>query len=167
MSSESVVGNFERFLSAITQRFGDPTFSILKAHLIFEEVLRTYLERKLPNASALSGARLSFAQVLAIVRSLQPPEFDDWQWEAVAKLNTLRNQFSHHLAPSERDAKIEAYVSFVTAGFGQPLPPPKGSISSRPATGGPYYQAIDMANAGLFGSITVRLGFRDAEPPGT
>ena len=40
MKSESDLGNFNCFLSAITQRFGDPTFSILKAHLIFEEVLR-------------------------------------------------------------------------------------------------------------------------------
>ena len=167
MSLQPNVGNFDRLLSAITQRFGDPTFSILKAHLIFEEVLRTYLERNLPNAKALSGARLSFAQILGMVRSLQPPELDDWQWEAVAKLNSLRNQFSHHLAPSERDAKIDAYVSFVTAGFGRPLPPPEASLASPPESGGPYYQAIDIANAGLFGSITVRLGFRDGEPPET
>lgn len=101
------------------------------------------------------------------MRSLQPPHLDDWQWEAVAKLNSLRNQFSHHLAPSERDAKIDAYVSFVTTGFGRPLPPAEGSLDSPPATGGPYYQAVDVANAGLYGSIAVRLGFRDDEHSGT
>jgi hypothetical protein len=158
--SESHVASFERFLSTITQRFGDPTFSILKAHLLFEEMLRGYLERRLPNPKALVGARLTFAQVLALVRCLQPPGPDDWQWEAVAKLNSLRNQFSHHLKPDERDAKIGEYITFVTSRYDEPLPQPAGSSSVPPSTGGPFYQAIDMVNAKLFGSIGARLGFQ-------
>lgn len=150
--------NFDRFLSTITQRAGDPTFSIHKAHLLFEKVLRTFQSKALPNADALSGARLTFAQVLALVRSLQPPARDDWQWEAVGKLNSLRNQFSHRLEPDERDKKIETYVAFVTTGFGRPLPPASGTVGSPPAGEGPFYQAVDMVNAALFGSIAFRLG---------
>lgn len=167
MPLEPHVGNFDRFLSAITQQVDDPTFSILKAHLIIEEVLRTYLERTLPNAKALTGARLTFSQVLSLVRSLQLPEHDDWQWDALAKLNSLRNQFSHHLAPDELNAKIDAYVSFVTAGFERPLPLPNVPMASPPRVGGQCYQAIDMVNAGLFGSISARLGFRNDVRPVT
>jgi hypothetical protein len=96
----------------------------------------------------------------------QPPELDDWQWEAISKLNSLRNQFTHHLTHGEREAKIDAYVSFVTSSFGMQLPPPEGSVSS-PPTGGPFYQAVDMANAMLFGSIKVRLRNRNAARTGT
>ena len=157
------IGTFDRFMAAITQQFGDPTFSILKAHLIFEEILRTYLERRLPNAKAIAGARLTFAQTLALVRALQPPASDGWEWEAVAKLNALRNQFAHHLSPSERDSKISEYVTFVVARSGHPLPEPAGKVASAPADGGPFYQAVDMVNAGLFTVVALLLGFREDE----
>jgi hypothetical protein len=70
MTAESYVAGPDRFLSTITLQQGDPTFSILKAHLLFEEILRAHLELCLPNPRALAGARLSFAQVLALVRAL-------------------------------------------------------------------------------------------------
>lgn len=163
MTVHAPIGTFDRFMTAITQQFGDPTFSILKAHLIFEEILRTYLERRLPNAKAIAGARLTFAQVLALVRALQPPVSDGWEWEAIAKLNALRNQLAHHLSPNERDNKISEYVTFVVARSGHPLPEPAGKSTSSPAGQGPFYQAVDMVNAGLFAVVAVLLGFHDDE----
>lgn len=162
MTTSSDVANFDRFLGAITQRFGDPTFSILKAHLLFEEVLRSYLGRALPNADALSGARLTFAQILALVRALQQPEEDDWQWEALEKLNRLRNQLAHHVEPKERDAKIAELVTFMTTHSRLPLPAPSrasGDADTHGASAQAVYQAIDMVNGALFASLARRLGF--------
>ena len=34
----------DRFLETVTPQPGDPTFAILKTHLLVEDVLRTYLE---------------------------------------------------------------------------------------------------------------------------
>lgn len=39
----------QRFMQTITLKAGDPTFSILKTHLLIEDLLRTFLERKSAN----------------------------------------------------------------------------------------------------------------------
>ena len=41
------------YMRWITPTPGDPTYSLLKAHLLFEELLRTYLAHNLPHADAL------------------------------------------------------------------------------------------------------------------
>src|SRR5688572_6119426 len=89
----------ENYLNFITPIPGDPTYSLLKAHLLFEELLRAYLTRTLRHPGALEGARLTFVQLLAVARSCSSAPPDHWCWAAVGKLNKLRNMLSHEAAP--------------------------------------------------------------------
>lgn len=163
MTSKAPI-SFKRLMSAVTQEPGDPTFSVLKVHLVFEELLRAYLDRKLPNPEALEGARLTFAQLLALSRACSS-DARHWHWVAIAKLNKIRNMLSHNLLPAERDSHIADFVSFVVASNGVPMPPPtiKGS---EPVPPGQYFLEIDMAAGALFGLCAAELGFDlDFDPP--
>ena len=52
--------SFDLFVRAITPVGGDPTYTVLKSHLLIEDMLVEYIHRKLPNPKAMRGARLSF-----------------------------------------------------------------------------------------------------------
>ena len=149
---------FQRLMAAVTQEPGDPTFSVLKAHLVFEELLRAYLQRKLQNSKALDGARLTFTQLLAVVRACSPVSGVTWHWEAIGKLNSLRNMLSHNLLPKERDARIQDFIAFVVASNGFPMPPPT-ITGGEPVPPGKFFLEIDMACGALFGFAAGELGF--------
>lgn len=158
---EQVEAHLTLFLQSVTPKRGDPTYSVLKAHLLFEELLRDAVLRELPHPEALNGSRLTFSQLLAIARAsakrIQP---DHWQWEAVGKLNKLRNLLAHHLASSEVQKKMDELVEFIVAGFRAPLPSPDGPKVGEPLQeGAPYYLAIDMVLVSLYGSLANSLGF--------
>jgi hypothetical protein len=150
--------SFTRLMTAVTQEPGDPTFSVLKAHLVFEELLRAYLDRELLNPKALEGARLTFAQILAVTRACSPASDITWHWEAMAKLNSIRNMLSHNLLPAERDGRIADFVSFVTKSNGIPMPPPT-ITHGEPVAPGRFFLEIDMATGALFGFTAGKLGF--------
>lgn len=151
----------ENYLKFITPTPGDPTYSLLKAHLLFEELLRAYLTRTLRHPGALDGARLTFVQLLAVARSCSSASPDHWCWAAVAKLNKLRNMLSHEGAPKALSEKIGEYVSFVIGQSDAPLPESKHPFThaSAGASSEPLYLAVDMATIGLYYSFSVLLGF--------
>jgi len=71
---------------------GDLTLLVLKAHLLFEELLRDFLKKQLRHPETIQGARLSFAQVLKLAQALASTlEPDDWRWKALVELNRARN----------------------------------------------------------------------------
>lgn len=159
--------NIDNYLRWITPSIGDPTYAILKAHLLFEELLNSYLVRVLPHASALSGARLSFTQTLAIARAssvhITP---DHWVWKAVADLNRLRNLLSHEAQPKDLPKKLAEYVSFVVISIGTPMPAPvtdtgDGEINL-PGTQ-PQFTAADMATIRLYYTVGDLLEFKHVD----
>jgi hypothetical protein len=159
--SDSKYADLDPYLRHITPMQTDPTYSILKAHLLFEEMLRDYLNRALPNPSALESARLSFAQLLAVVRALSKNvPVDHWHWKAISELNKLRNTLAHNLEPAALGEKIEKYVEYVVRESGNPLPPPSALLRSGEArsVGGPLYLDVDMVTAGLFMYTAASLG---------
>lgn len=150
----------------ITPVAGDPTYSLLKAHLLFEELLRTYLAHTLPHAAALDGARLTFAQVLAVARACSPHvNPDHWIWKAIGDLNRLRNMLSHESRPKAMRERMNEYISFVEDGLKFPLPESTitaGSAEAREAKGH-LYSAIDVVTFGLYYFTAVTLGFNTEE----
>ena len=158
-----------RFLKNITAEPGDPTFSILKAHLLIEDLIRTFLENKAKNPASIKKAKLSFAQALQVARAFcEDVSQDHWIWKAMTDLNRLRNDLAHNLDPDELENKIEAYISYVVSSVGIPLPEPltpveyaekltTAQLSGRP-TLATYYK-IDMANIGLYSCVLGALGF--------
>lgn len=159
----------ENYLRWITPSVGDPTYSVLKAHLLFEELLNAYLMRVMPHASALSGARLSFGQTLAVARAssthIAP---DHWVWKAVADLNRLRNLLSHEAQPKDLPKRMAEYVSFVVSSIGTPMPAPtshSGEEEEKRAGTKPQFTAADMATIRLYYTVGDLLGFKHAYTP--
>jgi hypothetical protein len=145
-------------MAAVNQRGGDPTFSVLKTHLVFEELLRAYLDHQLHHPSALKGARLSFAQLLAVAGACSECPPDVWIWEAIRKLNSLRNKLAHNLSVVERDDLIRDFISFVVSNSKVPMPPPTRTNAAPTAAGEQFFSEFDMAAAGLFGATVGQLG---------
>ncbi|MBL0726082.1 hypothetical protein [Piscinibacter sp. HJYY11] len=159
-------GSLELFLGSITQREADPTYSLLKTHLVFEEVLRDYIQSRLPHPQALDGARLTFAQRLAVARAISTHVSpDNWHWVAIADLNKLRNLLAHNLQPAELRGKIESYTESVIGKLGVSLPEPKQREEGieLPEEEIPRYSAFDMANAALFTYSCSLLGLVSAD----
>lgn len=155
------IGEFDHFLRSITPKLGDPTYSLLKAHLLFEELLSAYVANLLPHASALSEARLSFAQLLAVARSCSPhlgPE--DWRWRAISKLSKMRSMLAHNLEPDRFKQEEQSYIDLIVSSLGTELPDPGHTSVSvvRQGQEQAVYLAVDMATVGLLGSLTGSLG---------
>lgn len=147
----------------ITPQAGDPTYSLLKAHLLFEELLNAYLARSLSHVSALQGARLTFTQTLAVARaSSRHIEPDHWVWKAIADLNRIRNSLSHEAQPKDLQKKIANYVDFVVANTKRPLPEPAlrvGPGDMPNANQGHHFTAADMVTIGLYYTTASLMGF--------
>jgi len=152
---------FDNYLKFITPTAGDPTYSLLKAHLLFEELLRAYLHRSLAHPEALKGARLSFVQLLSIARAINAAPTEHWCWIAIEKLNKLRNMLAHEAAPKALSEKLNEYISFVVSNSGVPLPQPGHASAERSAAPPqePLYLAVDLATIGLYSSVSGLLGF--------
>lgn len=154
--------NIDGYLRWITPAPGDPTYSLLKAHLLFEELLRTYLARTLPHASALEGSRLTFVQLLAVAKASSPHlKPDHWIWKAIGDLNKLRNMLSHETRPKAMAEKMDDYTKFIVQHTKVPLPEPDlGSQSSPSASSNKHlYSPADMVTIGLYYSAAGALGF--------
>jgi hypothetical protein len=153
--------NIEGYLRWITPTPGDPTYSLLKAHLLFEDLLRSYLAVVLPHASSLDGARLTFVQLLAVARASSPHiARDHWIWKAIGDLNKLRNMLSHESRPKAIGEKMNEYVKFIVQNTKARLPKPKfaaGTVSF--ASGEHLYSGVDMVTLTLYYSAAESLGF--------
>jgi hypothetical protein len=160
---KSIGEHIDCYISRITPRPNDPTYSILKAHLLFEEMLRDYLKRKLPNAAALDGARLSFSQRLALSRSLTPVEqVQGWIWTGVEKLNTLRNYLAHGAGSKDVEKEIDKYVKFFVGAAGAPLPEPLAHVNGSTLSiqsKSPQYLAVDMVTIRMYYMLARELDY--------
>jgi hypothetical protein len=153
--------NIDNYLRWITPKVGDPTYSLLKAHLLFEELLRTYLARVLPHPNALDGSRLTFVQLLAIARASSTHVAPDyWIWKAIGDLNKMRNMLSHEARPKDLAEKVQAYAQLISQHTKVPLPEPTFVADATLATNSKHlYSVVDMVTLGLYYSSAAALGF--------
>lgn len=91
----------------------DTTTRILKAHLIVEEEINAILEKLLPNAAALRGARLTFFQRVKLLRALDINPVLITGLDAAEKLNAMRNTLAHQLVPTGLDNIVLEFVEQV------------------------------------------------------
>ena len=73
------------------------TLILLKGHLLVEELLRGYIDGKLPNPSAFKHDQFLFAKVLMLCRALTPLKVKSWAFDAAKMLNDVRNEVAHEL----------------------------------------------------------------------
>jgi len=151
------------YLDFIYPSRSDPTHSVLKAHFMFEELLRAYLKSTIPHGEVLDEARMSFSQLLTIAKAttsfLKP---DDWCWNAISELNKIRNLLAHNPEKSDLQKKIASYISFLTKNLKVDLPEPDQLLHPQvphvldPSQ--PMYLVIDVVTALLFQRISILLG---------
>lgn len=91
----------------------DMTLIVLKGHLLIEEQLISILESTLQYPKALDEVRMTFAHRLSLVKALKYRDENSWVWEAIGKLNSIRNDLAHKLEPSKLNEKVEDFFSFI------------------------------------------------------
>lgn len=158
-SDEELEPFMTRFFELFEPRGNDPTYLVLKAHLLFEELLRDFVDKQFANPSSLRGARLTFAQVLAIAQASAttlPP--DDWRWQGLKELNKLRNALAHEFDSSVSQDAMCRLVAIVAPNIGGNFPKIEGFPRDDKTEHIPP-ALLGLVLTGLYAVLCVRLGF--------
>ena len=126
----------------------DQTLTILKGHLLIEELLREMINSKLKVPLSHSKVRFEFDQCLALGKSLSGDEFQDWVWQAMKKLNKLRNDLAHNLEPKGFNDRVADFITYVESN--------KEVDIGRENTFGPLRWAL----AGIYIKFSVGMRFK-------
>lgn len=110
----------ERYSDLLSQS-DEITLMVLKGHLVIEELLYVLAEEHCPNPAQLAKARLSFAQLLAVVQALVSVPVPQEAWQGIAELNGLRNSLAHKLQPNDVQERVERLYKLCLVGM-EPLP---------------------------------------------
>jgi hypothetical protein len=96
---KQMLGEWQKKLREI-----DPSvYLVIRAHLLLEEQINLYLEKKLPNPEFVDGLR--FREKVQLVRALSKDgKKEEELWQVIALLNTLRNQSAHR--PHEKSGPV-------------------------------------------------------------
>lgn len=116
--SDRSVKAFRRFLQLLPHG-KDVDLVILKAHLLIEEQLRHIIDERVRNRDALDDARLGFHQCACLVEAFFPPDFEPSLWQAVKKLNKIRNKIAHEIEPTALQNTLDDLVNSFPSGFGK------------------------------------------------
>lgn len=156
-SDEELEPFMTRFFELFEPRGDDPTYFVLKAHLLFEELLRDFVDKQFANPSALRGARLTFSQVLAIAQAAAttlPP--DDWRWQGIRELNKLRNALAHEFDSAASQDAMSRLVAIVAPNIGGGFPKIEGLARDNKTA---HPAILGLVLTGLYAVLCVRLGF--------
>jgi hypothetical protein len=152
----------ERLLLFLKPSTEDPTYLVLKAHLLAEEVLYRFIENQAHRPEALSEARLGFAQLIALCRSFHTYSKEDWWgWVALKKLNSLRNLLAHNLEPKNLRDRIVDFSVFVADAIGATTDSEIGKQYELLAKGGTH--PFVLALVALHVATSATLGFDPEE----
>lgn len=111
--------DFEQLLKVLAPAANDPTYLVLKIHLLAEEVLYDFLRKITLQPECLDEARLSFSQTIALAQAFTPHVLAEWWgWSALSKLNRLRNLLAHNLQPKNLSDKLVDFTAFVSHELG-------------------------------------------------
>jgi hypothetical protein len=88
----------------------DITLIILKGHLVIEELLFDQAASVMRDVSELKRSRLSFNKLVHLTKALFVYSNDRRLWQAIEKLNLLRNELVHHLEDTKLQTLAEAFL---------------------------------------------------------
>lgn len=154
--------DLQRLIRYLKPATDDPTYLVLKAHLLEEEVLYRFIESLAHRPSSLGDARLGFAQLVALSRSFHRYSKEDWWgWVALKKLNSLRNLLAHNLEPKDLKEKIVEFSVFVADAIGATTDSDIGTEYEHLAMGGTH--PFLLALVALHIAVCTTLGFDPKE----
>jgi hypothetical protein len=96
--SEAELAAFERFLSLFPHG-EDLTLIVLRGHLLLEEQVRLIGRERAPHSKYLEEATLTMHQAILVARAHVGDLETDAFWDALLKLNELRNRMAHQIEP--------------------------------------------------------------------
>jgi hypothetical protein len=90
------------------REFDPSVFLIIRAHVLLEEQINLYLERKVPNPEFVDGFR--FRAKVQLVRALS--EDGKWEefWQLIDLLTALRNQSAHKPHEKSGSARMDTLM---------------------------------------------------------
>jgi len=90
----------------------DLALIVLKGHLLLEQRTREFISERMLSPNALDDARLTSHQLICLAEALTlPNEQPKRMWSALRKLNALRNQLAHNLAPNRIEERVQEIVN--------------------------------------------------------
>lgn len=99
-----------QFVSAHLGGLEEEALSVIKAHLVAESLLYQIMDKMAKNPACLAEARLSFSQLLSVVQAFWESPREQWIWSSLRKLNSLRNEYAHHLSSEKLDSKRRDFI---------------------------------------------------------
>jgi len=111
-SGQTWLHDLMRFMKHFPLRTQDVSLTVLKGHLLTEELLREFINDKVKHPSHVRDAGLRYIQCVHVARafSLNP---EDWVWDALVRLNAIRNKLSHALEPDGLDDAVSSLLQLV------------------------------------------------------
>jgi hypothetical protein len=89
------------------------TLLLLNGHLLVEELLRQLVDKALIKPAALEDARIEAYQRICLAEELCYDQAPAWLWDALKKLNSIRNKLAHNLEPTGLQDKIDDFQAYV------------------------------------------------------
>jgi hypothetical protein len=100
-------------LSEQIPKVNDVTLVVIKGHLVVERCLYSILSANMNYPKYLEEAKLSFAQLLNLVKATSKLPLHQETFDGIKKLNSLRNHLAHNLPNQETYKKIECFINSV------------------------------------------------------
>lgn len=101
-------------------RNGDVELTILKTHLLVEELLTRIIARAAKNPTTIEQAELTFFQKMHLARAFSNLAREEWLWNALQVLNQTRNRLAHELSATGFQKRCEDFVEIVEGSQGAP-----------------------------------------------
>lgn len=116
--SKKQVDAFRRFLNVLPHG-KDTELVLLKGHLLIEEQINKIIAERLKNPDALKDARITSYQAICLAKSFFPSDFKPWLWDALLKLNLIRNKVAHNIEGNGINDRIEHFVNTYPWGYSE------------------------------------------------
>ncbi|WP_367352515.1 hypothetical protein [Achromobacter animicus] len=105
---------------------GDLELTLLKCHLLVEEVLIALIESRFLKPERLELGTTPFSTKAMLARAAFPGEDDPWIWGAVNLLNKARVSLAHGLQVDKTANLINKFIEHVESAQHYPLGNPEG-----------------------------------------
>lgn len=105
-AAKEILAKLEQHL----QHVDESALVILKGHLVVEEALSEIIGTFVFHGELLDGAHITFAQKVAIARSMSLDDHNNEMWQLVLAVNSLRNELAHALDSPKRVKKTKALI---------------------------------------------------------
>lgn len=105
------IQEFHKFVQYFPFESDDDVSIILKGHLLIEELLVSFMSKKMKKPEELKNFR--FYHYLCLARALEEKSDNNWIWAATEKLNSIRNKLAHNLQPAGLGEFKEEFIRIV------------------------------------------------------